>query len=122
MLLRLTMLPWPLAAIPGANAATRKNGARTLLANILSNEETSNSAVGPKSAIPALLIRMSTSPTSSVVSARPATLRSKGRAAREVSGFADPPGCAFGHDARAFMTLHQRTERPMTEAQDDGTS
>ena len=58
------MLPWPLAAIPGANAATRKNGARTLLANILSNAETSNSAVGPKSAIPALLIRMSTSPTS----------------------------------------------------------
>src|SRR4051794_15036354 len=37
MLLRLTMLPWPLAAIPGASAATRKNGARTLLANILSN-------------------------------------------------------------------------------------
>jgi len=36
MLLRLTMLPWPRAAIPGASAATRKNGARTLLANILS--------------------------------------------------------------------------------------
>jgi hypothetical protein len=58
------MLPWPLAAIPGANAATRKNGARTSLANILSNAATSNSAVGPKSAIPALLIRMSMSPTS----------------------------------------------------------
>src|SRR5206468_3686573 len=52
MLLTLTMLPWPLAAIPGANAATRKNGARTLLANILSNAETSNSAVGPKRAMP----------------------------------------------------------------------
>ena len=37
------MLPRPLAAIPGAIAATRKNGARTLLANILSNAETSNS-------------------------------------------------------------------------------
>src|SRR3979490_3326215 len=46
MLLRLTMLPWPLAAIPGANAATRKNGARTLLANISSNAAISNSAVG----------------------------------------------------------------------------
>src|SRR5215216_303943 len=64
MLLRLTMLPWPLAAIPGANAATKKNGARRLLANILSNAETSNSAVEAKSATPALLIRMSTSPTS----------------------------------------------------------
>src|SRR5207245_4468547 len=62
MLLRLTMLPWPRAAIPGAIAATRKNGARTLLANILSNAATSNSAVGAKSAIPALLIRMSMSP------------------------------------------------------------
>ena len=59
------MLPRPLAAIPGASAATRKNGARTLLANILSNAARSNSAVGPNTAIPALLIRMSTSPTSS---------------------------------------------------------
>jgi len=48
------MLPWPLAAIPGASAATRTNGARTLLANILSNVSTSNSAVGPKAEIPAL--------------------------------------------------------------------
>jgi len=64
MLLMLTMLPWPRAAIPGAKAATRANGARTLLANILSNAETSNPAVGPKAEIPALLIRMSTSPTS----------------------------------------------------------
>ena len=57
------MLPRPLAAIPGAIAATRKNGALTLLANILSNASAANSAVGPKSAMPALLIRMSTSPT-----------------------------------------------------------
>src|SRR3954468_18536151 len=64
MLLRLTMLPWPLAAIPGASAATRKNGARTLLANILSNAATSNSAVAAKTDIPALLMRMSTSPAS----------------------------------------------------------
>src|SRR5713226_999283 len=33
MLLTLMMLPLPLAAIPGANAATRQNAARTLLAN-----------------------------------------------------------------------------------------
>ena len=52
------MLPRPLAAIPGANAATRKNGALTLLANILSNASAAISAVGPKSAMPALLIRM----------------------------------------------------------------
>src|SRR5881628_2333479 len=37
MLLTLMMLPLPLAAIPGANAATRKNAARTLLANRASN-------------------------------------------------------------------------------------
>jgi hypothetical protein len=55
MLLMLTMLPRPLAAIPGANAATRMNGARTLLANILSNAETSNSAVGPQTEIPAFV-------------------------------------------------------------------
>jgi hypothetical protein len=64
MLLRLTMLPRPRAAIPGASAATRRNGARTLLANILSNAATSTSAVGANSEIPALLIRMSTSPAS----------------------------------------------------------
>jgi len=34
MLPMLITLPDPLAAIAGANAATRKNGARTLLANI----------------------------------------------------------------------------------------
>ena len=49
------MLPWPLAAIPGANAATRKNGARTLLANIVSNAETSNSAVGAEERDPGVV-------------------------------------------------------------------
>ena len=49
------MLPWPLAAMPGANAATRKNGARTLLANIVSNAETSNSAVGAEQRDPGVV-------------------------------------------------------------------
>src|SRR2546427_7819375 len=47
MLLTLMMLPLPLAAIPGANAATRKNAARTLLANRASNVATSRSGVAP---------------------------------------------------------------------------
>src|SRR3989442_1674124 len=47
MLLTLMMLPLPLAAIPGANAATRKNAARTLLANRASNVATSRSDVAP---------------------------------------------------------------------------
>jgi hypothetical protein len=55
MLLTLTMLPRPLAAIPGASAATRKNGARTLLANILSNAVTSNSAVGAEERDPGVV-------------------------------------------------------------------
>ena len=54
MLLTLTNLPRPLAAMAGASAATRKNGALTLLANISSNAAPSNSAVGAKRAIPAL--------------------------------------------------------------------
>src|SRR5207249_2447472 len=45
MLLTLMMLPLPLAAIPGANAATRKNAARTLLANRASNVSTLRSGV-----------------------------------------------------------------------------
>ena len=56
--------PPPRAAIFGASAATRKNGALTLLANILSNAAMSNSAVGAKTEVPALLMRMSISPTS----------------------------------------------------------
>ena len=52
-----------LAAIPGANAATTR-GARTLLANILSNAEASNFAIWPKRAIPTKL---------DVIDARPFT-------------------------------------------------
>src|SRR6266705_5922390 len=63
MLLTLMMLPLPLADIPGANAATRKNAARTLLANRASNVATSRSGVAPNQANPALLTRMSISPT-----------------------------------------------------------
>src|ERR1700716_1971028 len=90
MLLTLMMLPRPLAAMPGANAATRKNGARTLLANILSNAEISNSAVGAKSAIPALLIRMSTSPTSR---ARRCTSAASPRSA--ATKLAEPPAAVI---------------------------
>ena len=46
MLLMLMMLPLPRAAMPGANAATRKYGARTLLANSASNVSGFRSAVG----------------------------------------------------------------------------
>src|SRR5437899_2116102 len=65
MLLMLMMLPLPLAAIPGANAATRKNAARTLLANSASNVSTLRSAVAPNQENPALLTRTSISPTAS---------------------------------------------------------
>src|SRR2546422_8048799 len=53
MLLTLMMLPLPLADIPGANAATRKNAARTLLANRASNVATSRSGVAPNQENPA---------------------------------------------------------------------
>src|SRR5438445_10798236 len=65
MLLTLMMLPLPLAAIPGANAATRKNAARTLLANRASNVATSRSGVAPNQENPALLTNTSISPTAS---------------------------------------------------------
>src|SRR6266852_3077803 len=54
MLLMLTMLPAPLAALAGANAPTSRYGARTLLANMESKSETSMSAVGPQIEDPAL--------------------------------------------------------------------
>jgi len=57
MLLRLTMLPRPPGGHPGASAPTRKNGARTLLANILSNAATSILAGGAEQGDAALLIR-----------------------------------------------------------------
>ena len=38
MLLMLMMLPVPRASMPGANAATRKNGALTLAAKIASSD------------------------------------------------------------------------------------
>jgi hypothetical protein len=62
MLLKLMMLPRPRSTSPGANAPTRKSGARTLLANILSYAAISTSAVEPNIEIPALLTRMSMSP------------------------------------------------------------
>ncbi len=64
MLLVLMMLPAPRAAIDGANAPTSMKAARTLLANIKSNRAISKSAVGPQTADPALLTKMSRSPTS----------------------------------------------------------
>src|SRR5258705_6298946 len=63
MLLMLMMLPVPRDTMPGANAATRKNGALTLAANIASNEATAKVSVGPHIAKPALVTRMSMSPT-----------------------------------------------------------
>src|SRR5712692_10053323 len=62
MLLMLMMLPAPLAAIAGANAATSRYGARTLLANIASKSATSMSSVGAQIEDPALLTRTSMSP------------------------------------------------------------
>src|SRR5258707_11264939 len=62
MLLMLMMLPLPRAAIAGATAATRKYGARTLLANSASNVSVFSSAVGPNHENPALLTSTSTSP------------------------------------------------------------
>src|ERR1700692_271677 len=64
MLLMLMMVPVLRATMPGANAATRRNGALTLAANIASNEAISNVAVGPHTENPALLTRMSMSPIS----------------------------------------------------------
>src|SRR6202022_2856773 len=45
-LVRLMMLPAPLAAIAGANAPTSRCGARTLLANMESKSATPMSSVG----------------------------------------------------------------------------
>src|SRR3979490_2726175 len=64
MLLMLMMLPVPWDTMPGANAATRKNGALTLAANIASKAAMAKVSVGPHIANPALLTRMSMSPTS----------------------------------------------------------
>ena len=64
MLPMLMMLPVPLAAMAGAKAATRKYGARTLLANNESNCSTFSSSVGPNTECPALFTRTSMSPTS----------------------------------------------------------
>src|SRR5258708_26694480 len=64
MLLMLMMLPTPRAAMPGANAETRKNGALTLAANIASKDPILNVSVDPHTENPALLTRMSMSPTS----------------------------------------------------------
>src|SRR3989475_9034857 len=89
MLLTLMMLPLPLAAIPGANAATRKNAARTLLANRASNVATSRSGVAPNQENPALLTNTSISPTASTRrwrsagSLRSAPMNAPGRPERE---------------------------------------
>src|SRR2546430_3990217 len=70
MLLMLMMLPVPRATMAGANAATRRNGALTLAANNASNDATAKVSVGPQTENPALLTRMSMSPTSLAKSAR----------------------------------------------------
>src|SRR2546428_14108964 len=54
MLLMLMMLPAPFAAIAGANASTRRNGALTLLANVASKASTAILSVGAHTADPAL--------------------------------------------------------------------
>jgi hypothetical protein len=59
------MLPLPRAAILGAIAAVRKNGARTLVEKVASKVSASISCVGAKEKIPALLTRTSTSPAAS---------------------------------------------------------
>src|SRR5467141_1237779 len=64
MLLMLMMLPVPRDTMPGANAATRRNGALTLTAHIASKDAISNVSVGPHTENPALLTRTSISPTS----------------------------------------------------------
>src|SRR5260370_973217 len=64
MLLMLMMLPLPRAAMPGARAATRRYGARTLLANRASNMSAFRSAVAPNQENPALLTSTSTWPAS----------------------------------------------------------
>src|ERR1700731_2392066 len=76
MLLMLMMLPVPRANMPGANAATRRNGARTLAANIPSNDASAKVSVGPHTENPALLTRMSMSPT---LLAKPAMLAASPR-------------------------------------------
>src|ERR687898_870882 len=72
----LMMLPWPRAAIRGAIAAVRRNGALTLTAKASSKAGSGSSCVGPPGKTPALLTRMSTSAT------RPASARTSSAEAR----------------------------------------
>src|ERR1700694_43119 len=58
----LTMAPDPRAIIFGSSAAVRKNGARTLTSNIMSNESMSCSSVGANGNAAALFTSTSTSP------------------------------------------------------------
>src|SRR5258705_13348401 len=86
MLLMLMMLPVPRVTMPGANAATRKNGALTLAAKIAAKDAISNVSVGPHFENPALLTRLSMSPTSLAKRARLG-----GSAGRAASKGARPP-------------------------------
>src|SRR5580765_8278114 len=64
MLLMLMMLPVLRATMPGANAATSRNGALTFAANTASNDASAMVSDHAHTENPALLTRMSMSPTS----------------------------------------------------------
>ena len=74
-----TIAPRPRAAICGASAAVRKNGARKFTAAIASKPASVVSALGPSSQNPALLTSTSTSPASA---ARRRTSSGEARSAR----------------------------------------
>src|SRR5229473_8449149 len=96
MLLMLMMLPLPRAAMPGASAATRRYGARTLLANSASNMSAFRSAVAPNQENPALLTSTSTWPASA---ARRSMLSGSPRSA--ATNRACPPDSSICSTARA---------------------
>src|SRR3954453_5711226 len=88
--------PPPRAAIFGASAATRKNGALTLIWNSASNAASSVSAVAPMEATPAQLTRTSISAASSAT--RPTSDISEKFAAMNC---ASCPSADLLHGARA---------------------
>jgi hypothetical protein len=112
MLLMLMMLSLPRAAIAGATAATRKYGARTLLANSASNVSVVRSAAANRAAPPAR--SMPSTAWAPRPASRPRTMTSKPSRAKAMamarprsevapvtSAFCEP----WSGSSKAFMTV-----------------
>jgi len=105
----LITLPAPRAAICGARAAVKKNGARTFVANIDSKSSTAKLSVGPNEKLPALFTRMSMPwPLFSPSAASSLTLSSAARSAR--TNRAEPPSPRIA----ATTSEPRRSSRPDT--------